>query len=110
MKGIKFLLMVLLFSCAHQNEEDPIVRTIYSRNRQFQQCHMESDSFKAEGKLKLKATLTKSGDVKDTQVVESTFADANLHACLTGILKSLKFPEDQADEIIVPFTFQSGEI
>jgi hypothetical protein len=102
MKGIKFLLLVLIFSCAHQNEEDPIVRTIYSRNRQFQQCHMESDSFKEEGKLKMRATLNKSGEVKEAQIVESTFTDANL--------QSLKFPEGQADEIIVPFTFQSGEI
>ena len=111
MKAISLLSLLILFSCAHQGkQEDPITKAINSRNRQFQQCHMESDSHKQAGKVRIRAILNGNGVVKDTYIVDSTFNDPNLHACLEGILAQLKFPPGYADEFEIPFSFQSGQI
>lgn len=111
MKAISFLAVFILFSCAHQgDQEDPISKAINSRNRQFQQCHIESDSHKEAGQVRVRAILNGNGMVRDTRIVDSTFNDPNLHACIEGVLSQLKFPPGYADEFEIPFTFQSGEI
>lgn len=111
MKVINFIILVLLVSCAHKkSKEETVTGVIESRNRQFQQCHIESDSHKQAGKVRMKALLNKKGAVRDSYIIDSTFNDPNLHACLEGILSPLEFPSGYADEIDIPLSFQSGQI
>lgn len=110
MKGISLFILVLFCSCSLKPKKKSIDEVIASRHRQFQQCHMESDSFKQEGKLRMKLFLDKKGAVKDCKVIESTYKDPNLHACIQGVLNPLKFSPGTANEIVIPFTFQSGKI
>lgn len=110
MKGISLFILALLCSCSHRPQKKSIDDVISSRQRQFQQCHMESDSFKEEGMIRIKLILDKKGFVKDSMLIESTYLDPNLHACIQGVLAPLKFSPGTANEIIIPFTFQSGKI
>lgn len=110
MKEINLLLFLLLLSCSLKPKKKSIDDVISSRQRQFQQCHRESDSFKEEGMIRMKLTLDKKGSVEGSKVVQSSYKDPNLHACLQGVLAPMTFSPDTASEIVIPFTFQSGKI
>lgn len=110
MKGTSLIIFFLVLSCSLKPKKKSIDDVIGSRQRQFQQCHRESDSFKQEGKIRMKLFLDTKGAVKDSKVIESTYKDPNLHACIQGVLNPLTFSPGTANEIVIPFNFQSGKI
>lgn len=104
MKGTKFLVLLLLISCASEKPKSPD-EALRSRDRQYQQCYLESDSFvqkhniKKTGQVTISFVVTPDGKIDDEKIVSSPFSDANFHACLLEITRGLTFPESTSDTV-----------
>lgn len=106
---MKFLLF-LLIACSHSEQLRTPESVILSKKEQFQQCYHESDSYQGNKKfdalpVKLELTLNTKGKISSTKILLSSYKDANLHACLFGVIKSIKFnspPSDYTFEINIP--------
>jgi hypothetical protein len=98
MKGTKLLVLFALISCASEKPKSPD-EALRSRDRQFQQCYLESDSFvnkhyiKKTGQVTISFIVTQDGKVDEERIVSSPFSDANFHACLLEITRGLTFLE-----------------
>ena len=95
MRGIS-IFVLLLISCA--TEGPPSDRAVLdSRERQYQQCYLESDSFmqrhqvKKTGQVTIQFIVTQEGKVAEEKITMSDFKDANFHACLLEMTRSLSF-------------------
>lgn len=95
-KNFKFILFLFLVNCSHA--ENPLDAAEKKLNRMVQQCYEESDSYDRTGKdqrtLELRYEITAAGDVERSQVTHSEFKDANLLACVTGVVRKVKYPAD----------------
>jgi hypothetical protein len=104
MKGTKFLVLLLLVACASEKPKSPD-EALRSRERQYQQCYLESDSFvqknnvKKTGQVTLSFVVKPNGSVDEEKVVSSAFSDANFHACLLEITRSLTFQETTSETV-----------
>ena len=103
MKAISFGFLILMASCASQNEEqidpskDPIRYGLLSKRDEFRSCYLESESYKGkdaltQGLIRVGFTIDKNGQSDNEKIIESSFKDANLHACIMGILRLIKYP------------------
>lgn len=98
-----FLLFVLAACSSHRSEEidpkkDPIRYGLMSKRDEFRSCFLESESYKGmhaptEGIIKVGFTIDKDGKSTKEKIVESTFKDPNLHACILGILRLIQYPQ-----------------
>jgi hypothetical protein len=104
MKGTKYLVLLALTACASEKPKSP-EEALRSRDRQYQQCYLESDSFvqkhnvKKAGQVTIGFVVTPSGTVDEEKIVSSPFTDANFHACLLEITRGLTFPESSSNTI-----------
>lgn len=100
MKVIRGLLLAILASCSSHHDidqkKDPIRFGMMSRQRQFRQCFLESDSYiRAESKkigiIRVWFMIDKSGTVTDEKIEKSEFKDPNLHACILEQIRGIQF-------------------
>lgn len=104
MKGTKFLALLLFAACASQKPKSPD-EALRSRDRQYQQCYLESDSFvqkhniKKTGQVTISFVVTPNGTIDEEKIVSSPFSDANFHACLLEITRGLTFPESSTNAV-----------
>jgi TonB family protein len=100
MKVIREVILTTLASCSSHHDidqkKDPIRFGMMSRQRQFTQCFLESDSYKRTeahkiGSVKVWFSIDKSGIVTDEKIEKSEFNDANLHACILEQIRGIKF-------------------
>jgi TonB family protein len=96
MKGIS--LLILLMACAQTVEKpsDPIAEKLESRRDFFRQCYVESDSYKGRsapdaGEIKVSFLIDAEGKVQQERILETSFKDPNLHACVLEQLRRLSF-------------------
>lgn len=92
MKAISLLIILTFFSCTHP--DTPRV-PLNSKDRQYQQCFEESDSYRnknirPKGQVMISFILHTDGKIDDEKIVSSDFRDANFHACLLEITRQLK--------------------
>lgn len=104
MMGTKSLVLLLLISCASEIPKSPD-EALRSRDRQYQQCYLESDSFvqkhnvKKTGQVTISFVVTPVGTIDEEKIVNSPFSDANFHACLLEITRGLTFPESPGNTV-----------
>lgn len=112
MKEISFLL--LLAACStYKSSGDPIQDTLAKRQRQLTQCYLESDSYKGKephqpGMITVGFTIDPDGNVRAERILGTDFKDANLHACVLGVIDTTTFerPKDrQAIHVTQPIRF-----
>jgi TonB family protein len=112
MKAIS-LLLILLGCASHQEKNKPfdsVMSPVEAKARHYRQCYEESDSLsqKKEGKIKINFLISALGKVENVTFLESDFKDANFHACLQDIIKSLKylpFEDGKSVNVVFPFNF-----
>lgn len=96
MKGTSLVLLATLASCASRIEKP--VEVIDSKNFDYKECYNESDSFKNRivkeiGQVSISFNVLPDGKVEGEKVLLSDFkGDANFHACLLEVTRSMKFP------------------
>lgn len=87
MKGISFLIMLFIFSCASETRNATKVL-----NDSLRQCYVESDSYtgkdgEVQGKMKVSLEISPLKKVTQCKIIENDFKDANLNACVCDIFK-----------------------
>jgi hypothetical protein len=107
MKGTKFLLLLILVSCASPTKKkDPILGPLEARRNSFRQCYLESEQYKGrfskpQGKVVIQMTISKEGKVVDEKIIDSTFKkDPNFSACILDQARKVDFEEREADVTI----------
>ena len=119
MKAISLGLFFLISSCASQHKEqtdpnkDPIGYGLLSKRDEFRSCYLESESYKGkdaitQGLIRVGFTIDKNGLSDNEKIIESSFKDANLHACILEILRLIKYPppkEGVSIEVNEPINF-----
>jgi hypothetical protein len=104
MKAIKLLVLLAIAACASEKPKSPN-EALHSRDRQYQQCYLESDSFvqkhniKKTGQVSISFLVKPDGKVDEEKIINSPFKDANFHACLLEITRGLTFPQSETDTI-----------
>lgn len=93
MKGISLLL--LLAACAAPKPQDKITETFHGKDFLYRQCFHESDSYQGrevdeKGKIQVKFDI-QDGKVARSEILKTDFKDPNLHTCIKGVLKNLRF-------------------
>lgn len=100
MKAFSLIILSFIASCASQHDvdqkKDPIRFGLLSRQRQYTQCFLESDSYlgknhKKIGSMNVYFLIDEKGKVQDEKIERSDFKDANLHACVLEQLRSITF-------------------
>lgn len=95
MKVISLIILLILAACGSRSDTRP---PLDAKDRQYDQCYEESDSFakrynvKQTGKVVIEFTVLPDGKIDDEKIVESPFKDANFHACLLEITRRLEIP------------------
>lgn len=94
---------------------DPeIIRRIIRQHRsEYQYCYNKQLQVKRDlaGKIKVKFTISGSGQVIAAKVEETTMNDAAVENCLVGKIKRWRFPEPKGGGIVVvkyPFVFKTS--
>lgn len=117
MKAISLLLISTFFiSCASSKKDqniDPIQGKLESKNDEFRQCFLESDSyqgrhFEEKREIKVGFIIDPKGNVKDEKIFSSEFKDPNFHVCILGMVKKIKFsPPKTAKEyqVVAPINY-----
>jgi hypothetical protein len=119
MKGISILFALFFTACAsHQDEQadpkkDPIRYGLLSKRDEFRSCYLESESYKGKdavtsGIIKVGFTINKLGHSTNEKIVETSFKDPNLDACIKGILRLIKFPAPENEgtiDVVQPINF-----
>jgi hypothetical protein len=94
MKAISLLLLVVS-GCAPTPRADQ-EGNINQVRRQLRQCYEESDSLRKRGaedrSIEVQVLISEQGFVKGPKIIRSDFKDSNLHACVLGIVKKIKYP------------------
>lgn len=111
MKAISFLFVLFLtVACSSTKridpKKDPIGYGLSSKQDEFRSCYLESESYKGKdaattGSIKVGFTVNQSGKSLKEKIMETTFKDPNLNACMLGILKLITFPVSKKSETIV---------
>ena len=100
MKAFSLIILSCIASCASQHDvdqkKDPIRFGLLSRQRQYTQCFLESDSYlgknhKKIGSMNVYFLIDEKGKVQDEKIERSDFKDANLHACVLEQIRSITF-------------------
>jgi TonB family protein len=97
MKETNLFILLVIAACSSGEVKSPQI-VLASRERQFQQCYLESDSFmqklnlKKTGQVAVTFTVAPSGKVEEEKIVSSDFKDANFHACILEVTRSFQFP------------------
>ena len=107
MKAISLVILFLIFSCSSSNRDqidqkkDPVGHSLDSKRDEFRSCYLESESYKGkdaatQGIIEVGFSIDKDGKSNNEKVVKSSFKDANLHACIFGILRMINYsmPKD----------------
>jgi outer membrane biosynthesis protein TonB len=106
MKGISFILFLLLTSCASKDKqisEHPIKGPLAARYESCRQCYLESYSYQGRnlppsGKMVVSFTISKEGKVEDERIKENTFPkDPNFQACVLDQFRKISFPLVKAE-------------
>lgn len=98
MRGTSHFVLFVLVACSSV-EVKPPQAVLASRERQFQQCYLESDSFvqklnlKKTGQVKVTFAVSSDGEVEEERIISSDFKDANFHACILEVTRSFQFPK-----------------
>ncbi|MFN3201891.1 MAG: AgmX/PglI C-terminal domain-containing protein [Bradymonadia bacterium] len=94
---------------------DPeIIRRIIRQHRsEYQYCYSKQLQVKRDlaGKIKVKFTISGTGQVIAAKVMETTMNDAAVERCLIGKIKRWRFPEPKGGGIVVvkyPFVFKAS--
>ena len=100
MKAFSLLILLSLFACSSHHEvdqkKDPIRFGLLSRQRQYTQCFLESDSYQGKnhkkiGSMNVYFLIDEKGKVQDEKIENSDFKDANFHACVLEQIRSITF-------------------
>jgi hypothetical protein len=100
MKVFSLLILLSLFACSSHHEvdqkKDPIRFGLLSRQRQYTQCFLESDSYlgknhKKIGSMKVHFLIDEKGKVQDEKIESTDFKDPNFHACVLEQIRSITF-------------------
>lgn len=100
MKGFSLFVFLIISSCASHHDidqkKDPIRFGMLSRQRQYTQCFLESDSYlgknqKKIGALRVRFMIDETGKVQDEKIESTDFKDPNLHACILEQIRSIRF-------------------
>jgi TonB family protein len=113
MKGINLLFLLAACASPISKTGDPIKDGIAKGQKQFTQCFLESDSYKGKshvekGTVTTAFTIDPEGKVRAERIVDTSFKDPNLHACLLSVIDKLQFekPKDGvATEVTQPISF-----
>ncbi len=108
MKGINFLILILLSSCASDPRDEKLVL-----NESLRQCYVESDSYTGrkgtvQGQMIVSLGVNAEEKVKSCKIIKNDFKDANLDACVCGMFKLSKGENPtklETIEVIKPVTF-----
>ena len=99
MKVISFLYLLFLVSCASEpkKNKDPIREALKTKNDEFRECYLESDSYpgrrsQTTGAVKVSFMIDTTGKLNDEKIAETTFKDPNFHACILGMMRTINFP------------------
>ncbi len=100
MKGISFLILATLVSCASDPHDDQLVL-----NESLRQCYVESDSYTGrkgtvQGEMLVSLTVNAEEKVKSCKIIKNDFKDANLDACVCGMFKLSKVANPGKAEMI----------
>jgi hypothetical protein len=111
MKAISFLLVLLFISACSSSEKidakkDPIGFALHTKHDEFRSCYLESESYKGkdaltEGAIKVGFIIDAEGKSSKEKIMETSFKDPNLNACMLGMLRLVKFPPSKGAETIV---------
>ena len=94
------VLFLFTLACSTHHDvdpkKDPIRYGLISRQRQYTQCFLESDSYmgknhKKIGSMRVRFFIDGKGQVQDEKIETSDFKDPNLHACVLGQIRSIIF-------------------
>jgi hypothetical protein len=111
MKAISLISLLFIFSCSSNHRDqidqnkDPIGFSLDSKRDEFRSCYLESESYQGkdaptQGMIKVGFNIDKDGKSKDVKIVESSFKDANLHACIFGIVRIINYPVPKDGNLI----------
>jgi hypothetical protein len=111
MKATSFLLVLLSISACSSAEKidqkkDPIGFALHTKHDEFRSCYLESESYKGKdaitkGAIKVGFVIDQNGKSSKEKIMETSFKDANLNACMLGMLKLVTFPPSKGDLTIV---------
>ncbi len=108
MKGISFLILLILLSCSTDPRDGKLVL-----NESLRQCYVESDSYTGrkgtvQGQMIVSLTVNAEEKVKSCKIIKNDFKDANLDACVCGMFKLAKVEnatKAETLEVIQPVKF-----
>lgn len=103
MKAIS--LLVLLAACSSKPSVLTIQESLESKRDEFRQCYLESNSYQGrhaetKGRISVQFLINSEGKSYQEKIAETSFKDANLDACIIGVLKLIKFTPPKAGETI----------
>lgn len=95
MKGISLLLLLTACATAPSKPKDTITETFHGKDFLYRQCFHESDSYQGrlvdeKGKIEVKFDIL-DGKTAKAEILKTDFKDPNLHSCIKGVLKNLRF-------------------
>ncbi len=111
MKAISFLFVLILAGACSSakkinQKKDPIGFALHTKHDEFRSCYLESESYKGKdaltkGSIKVGFIIDASGKSTKEKIMETTFKDPNLNACMLGMLKLVEFPHAKGDQTVV---------
>lgn len=111
MKAISFLFVLFLtVACSSGNKinpkKDPIGYALHTKHDEFRSCYLESESYKGKdaltkGEIKVGFVIDGNGKATKEKIMETTFKDPNLNACMLGMLKLVTFPPSKGELTVV---------
>lgn len=114
MKGINFLFLVFLFSCAHKDPmgSHPIQGPLNARYESYRQCYLESEIYRGRknsppGQMEVEFLIMPSGKVSTAKIKNSNMPkDPNFEVCVVGQIKAINFPNVKEETIVTqPINF-----
>ena len=111
--ALALVLLVTSLAAASSLDKALIRRVIAQRRVEVQACYEEllRREPTAQGKVLLRFTVTPEGKVSEAAVRPegTTLRDEKLHACLSGVVRSLLFPKGPAPfNVTYPFAFATA--
>lgn len=111
--ALALVLLVTSLAAASSLDRALIRRVIAQRRAEVQACYEELLRHEptAQGKVLLRFTVTPEGKVSEAAVRPegTTLRDEKLHACLSGVVRSLLFPKGPAPfHVTYPFAFATA--
>lgn len=103
MRATSLTFLLLMTSCASTSQKvETVEELVLNKKDQYRQCYHESDSYLGKKEhhapdMSFKFTLSKAGKISDSKLIHSLFKDANLNACIIGVVKSIKFAPQKED-------------